>query len=186
MTKEAIVTYRELAVEDICRIGEVNREELIEAEYVAEPDGSGFGIVTSLRHFDPPKFNPAWGREGTDNRIKAWKPHLERGGFLYGAFSSERLIGFIILSSKRRDCSGEIVALFVDRDFRKQGIATQLMTWAEMKASDNGIEALFLYSNPTVSSASFYLNMGFQISGLIAKQIVRDLSGDIVMAKELS
>ena len=186
MTKDALVTYRELVVEDIYLIAEVNREERIEAEYVAEPDATGFGIVTRLRHFDSPKFNPAWGKEGTDNRIKAWKPHLEEGGFMYGAFRAERLVGFIVLGSKRRDGAGEIVALFVDRDFRERGIATQLMSWAEKKASDTGMDALFLYSNPTLSSVSFYRKMGFQISGLIAKHIVSDLSGDIVMAKMLS
>ena len=175
--------YREMLPAEISRIGEVNREEMIDAEYVAEPDGSGLGIITRLRRFASPKLNPAWGKAGTDQRIDAWKPALDQGGCMYGAFHADRLIGFIILGPARSEHSAEIVALFIDRDFRRQGIGAELMKWAEQKALNLGIEALYLYANPTVSSASFYMKMGFQITGLISKHIVANLPGDILMAK---
>ncbi|MBV7330824.1 GNAT family N-acetyltransferase [Chloroflexi bacterium TSY] len=179
------MNYREMTVDEISRIGEVNREEVIEAEYVAEPDGSGFGIVAKLRHLDPPKRNPAWGKVGTEKRIRIWKPALDQGGCMIGAFHQDRLTGFVILGPARSDQSAEIVALFIDRDFRRKGIGSELMDRAVKKAQDREILALYLYANPTVASANFYLKKGFDITGLISKQIVANLPGDILMAKRL-
>ena len=77
------------------------------------------------------------------------------------------------------------MALFVDKDHRRRGIAGTLMSWSEQKAVELEITSLFLYSNPTGSSAGFYMNAGFSIVGLVSKEIVKSLPGDIVMAKRL-
>lgn len=178
------MTYREMSAMELAHVGEVNREE-IEAEYVPEPDSSGFGIVTRLEHFAPPKRNPAWGKAGTTRRIKAWNPSLAQGGFMFGAFA-DKLVGFVILGPTSKRHSAEIAALFTDRDYRRQGVGAELMRWAENRALESRATTLYLYSNPTVSSTSFYLKMGFEITGLISKHIVADLPGDILMAKKLS
>ena len=171
---------------EINRIGEVNREEWIAAEYVAQPDDSGFGIVTQLQRLEPPRRNPPWGDAGTKQRIAAWEPALDLGGLMYGAFYEQRLVGFVILSPNRHKRSAEIVALFVDRDQRRIGIGARLLQWAEERCHHWEIKALFLYANPTISSVNFYRKHGFQITGLVAKHIVSDLPGDIVMAKRIS
>lgn len=114
-----------------------------------------------------------------------WRKHLDQGGRLYGAFDGERLEGFCVLSAKRADGSIELVALFVDRDYRRKGIATKLMMWAEKQAVKMGAETMFLYANPTVSAVYFYCSAGFQIAGLISKTVVRSLPGDVVMVKVL-
>lgn len=177
--------FREMVSTEINRIGEVNREEWIDAEYVAQPDGSGFGIVTQLQRLEPPRRNPPWGGAGTKQRIKAWKPALDLGGLMYGAFHEQRLVGFVILNPSQRKRSAEIVAFFVDREHRRTGIGARLMQWAEEQCRHWEIEALFLYANPTISSVNFYRKHGFQITGLTAKHIVNDLPGDIVMAKRI-
>jgi hypothetical protein len=38
---------------------------------------------------------------------------------------------------------------------------------------------------PKISVVSFYRNRGFQIMGLISKQIVRDFPGDILMGRRI-
>ncbi len=142
--------------------------------------------MSRLRQLDTPRTNPAWGEKGTEGRIRDWKPFLDKGGVLLGSFDSDRLAGFVILGPAKRDRSAEVVALFIDRDYRRRGIGAELMSRIEQKALARGIETLYLYSNPTVSSASFYLKTGFQITGLVSKQIVRSLSGDIIMAKRIA
>ncbi len=59
------------------------------------------------------------------------------------------------------------------------------MAWAHQKASALGMKSLFLYSNPTESSVGFYMYSGFEIVGLISKEVVESLPGDVVMAKRL-
>ncbi|MHC5079631.1 MAG: GNAT family N-acetyltransferase [Planctomycetota bacterium] len=185
LKKVLAMEYREMAPEEIRRIGEVNREEWIEGHYVTRGDGTGFGLKTELVPFEPPKHRPPWSPRGVEARIQDWKPHLDRGGVLYGAFEEKRLIAFVLLGPRRADGSAEIVALFVDKDHRRKGIGASLMTWAEAKAIERDIRALVAYSNPTASAANFYLKWGFQIAGLVSKAIVKALHGDIVMVKAL-
>jgi len=75
--------------------------------------------------------------------------------------------------------------LFVNKDHRWIGIDTELMIQAEQISKARGMNKLFLYSKPTESSVDFYMINGFLIDGLISKEIVRSLPGDIVMVKEL-
>jgi GNAT superfamily N-acetyltransferase len=178
--------YRVMATEEILRIGEVNREESVEAEYVAKRDGSGFRIAVSRVENTRPEEVPPWGEVGTRRRIEKWKPSLERGGQFYGAFDGDRLVGFVILGPRRGDASAEIVALFVDRDHRRGGVGRTLMDWACATARDMEVTALFLYSNPTESAVEFYLRSGFQIVGLTSKEIVASVPEDILMARRLS
>jgi ribosomal protein S18 acetylase RimI-like enzyme len=177
--------YREMQANEMSRIGEVNREELVSAEYVSIPDPSGFGLKLIRSEIPSPAQTPHWNKQGIEGRAKSWKPFVEQGGFFYGAFDKDQLVGFVILGPKRRDDSGEIVALFVDRDHRRVGIASELMRKAEEEAKNKGISSLFLYSNPTESSVNFYLRSGYQVVGLISKEIVRSLPGDVLMAKHL-
>jgi len=172
--------------DEIIRIGEVDRSESISAEFVTKRDGSGFGLVAIRTEKSPPQEVPPWGKLGIERRANDWKPAIEHGGFFYGAFEQGSLVGFVILGPKKKDASGEIVALFVDKDHRRLGIASKLMERAEQEAKARGMDSLFLYSNPTESSVGFYLNTGFEIVGLISKEVVRSLPGDVVMAKDLS
>jgi len=184
--RERIVDYRLMELSEISRLGEVNREEQIQGIYVVRGTASGFGLTVELRKKKPPVYLRAWSAEGLKARINTWGSHLEEGGWLYGAFLGERLVGFIILGRNLRDRSAEIIALFVDRDHRRLRIGQKLMHWAEDKARETGIISLFLYSNPTESSAGFYLKNRFKIVGLISKEIVKSLPGDIVMAKRIT
>lgn len=177
--------YREMNPEELFRIGEVNRSEKVIAEYIPQPDTTGFGLVAVCTPHHPPQSIPPWGKEGVESRAADWKKQVDRGGFLYGAFDNGRLVGFALLGPIRSDDSIELVALFVDADYRRTGIGTMLMNQVEERALAMGADAMFLYANPTVSSVDFYQKSGFQIIGLISKTIVKSLPGDIVMAKKL-
>ncbi len=176
---------REMNPDEIARIGEVNRAETVTAIYEPQPDASGFGLIAVRTERDSPRELPPWTEEGVQIRAEEWGKHLDKGGQLFGAFDGDRLVGFAVLGAKRADGSIELVALFVDRDQRRKGIATRLMTLAEEQAVKMGAETMFLYANPTVSAVDFYRAAGFQIVGLVAKTVVRILPGDVVMAKRL-
>jgi GNAT superfamily N-acetyltransferase len=179
------MNYREMAPEEISRIGEVDRAESIAGSFVVTRDETGFGLKADFVAFEKPIPVPSWDESGVEHRVNLWKPHLEGGGLLYGAFGADRLVGFVLLGPRRRDASAEVVALFVDNSYRQQGVGDAVMAWAENKARELEISALFVHSNPAESASRFYLKVGFEIVGLISKEIVRGLSGDITMAKRL-
>jgi len=175
-----------MSPEEISRIGEVNREEQLEVEYVPKADGSGFGLTIERVERDQPRTIPPWSEQGVKARTNAWKKHLDNGGFLYGAFDRERLTGFILLGAKKADHSAEVVALFVDQDYRRSGIGQALMGWAEEKSLSLGVQSLYVYANPTGSAVDFYRRAGFEVAGLISKEVVISLPRDIILAKQLA
>ncbi|MFC2075203.1 GNAT family N-acetyltransferase [Bdellovibrionota bacterium] len=178
--------YRKMETEEISRIGEVNREETVRGEWTAKPDKTGLCICASFNKLDEPMELPPWGEKGVEARIQRFKPALEQGGVMYGAFEKERLAGFVILGPRRsRDGSAEVAALFVDKDHRGKGIARELMKWVEEEALRREIRVLFLYSNPTESSVGFYRKAGFKIVGLTSTELLRSFSPDLTMAKSL-
>jgi len=108
--------------EEIARIGEVNREEIVEGIYRPGPDDSGLGIIARYEVLEKPEKLSHWSEAGTEGRIKSWKPALDNGGAMYGAFEGDTFAGFIILSPPRNDASAEVVALFIDKHFRRKGV----------------------------------------------------------------
>ena len=183
---ERDIRVRPMRVEEIERIGEVNREEKVEAVYVAEPSAEGMGLAMRLVAKDPPDEAPAWGDEGVTARARAWRPKLVEGGAMFGAFAGERLVAFAILGPKQWDSSVELVALFVDTDFRRDGLGERLLRQATAEALGRGATAMLLHSNETVSSMTFYLKHGFQLVQLGTRNIVRALGGGLVLAKRLA
>ena len=180
--------YRELVPDDIARIGEVNREESVNAVLITRQDASGSGFsVNRLKKLPPIDVGP-WGKQGTQIRVKAWRPVLDYGGFFYGAFDKNRLVGFVILGPKREDGSGVLEALFVDRKYRRIGIANALMASAEQRAKALEMESLVLQSNATESAAGFYLKSGFSITDVNSngKGMAEGIPGDIPMQKLIS
>jgi len=180
------IHYREMAPAEIGRIGEVDRTESVAGEFVVTRDGTGFGLRATFVAHETPEPVPPWGEAGTRRRIESWRPHLDRGGSLYGAFDRERLVGFVILGPRLPDASAEVVALFVDRAYRRRRIGDALTGWAEDKARRLGVRAVFAYSNPTESAARFYLKHDYEIVGLVSKEVVPGLPGDLVLAKRLT
>jgi ribosomal protein S18 acetylase RimI-like enzyme len=180
---EPIVTYRDMTVHEIDRIGEVNRAEALEAEYLVGPDGTGLGLVAEWVERSPPLQLPPWSREGVERRVRSWRPALAGGGRMRGAFDQGALIGFVILGATRRDASAEVVALFIDRDHRRRGIAGALLDWVEERARERGIAALFVGANPTASALGFYRRRGFEVVRLTSKALVPSLPGDVLLAK---
>lgn len=180
------ITVREMKPEEIVRIAEVNRSEQVKALYLAERQDDGFTLCLRREPKDPPISTPHWDEKGVKHRINLWRPELDKGGTMLGAFDEDRLAGFAILGPKRRDNSAQVAAMFVDSRYRRTGIGSLLKRELEKKAREAGITALYLYSNPTESSVNFYLKHGYKIISIVDKTLISHLPWDVVMAKELS
>ena len=179
------VTLRVMSPDDIHRIEQVNRTEVVEAQYVTVASPDGMSLSLQRVEEDPPDRAGPWGPDGVAARIAEWKPKIERGGFLLGAFGGERLVGFSAVGGRMEDGSAERVALFVDADHRRRGIGGMLMDETERLAGRRGIEVLFISANRTASAVEFYLKCGCTPITLRSRSMVKHWKADPVFAKEL-
>src|SRR5688572_8145148 len=88
---------RVLGVADFPLIAQVDRSELNSAEYLAMPSDDGLSLRLTRVPIDPPARIGPWGEEGAKMRIGWWRPQVEAGGCLLGAFREENLCGFGVL-----------------------------------------------------------------------------------------
>lgn len=179
------ISLREMGVEELWMIEQVDRSERVEAEYVAErsPDGLSLRLRRVARI--PPGETGPWDERGIERRVNLWRPELEKGGLFLGAFDGERFVGFGILGPKLRDGSAELCAVFVDANYRRKGIGSRLMEEIEKRARERGVAAVFIGSNRTESAVNFYLKHGCEVIALSDNLIVKHRSGDPVFAKKL-
>ena len=175
--------FAELPNEDIRRVGEVDRTEVIDAYYrcILTEDRRSM----RLTHVDiNPTRTIAWSDAAVRERIEKWTPELEAGGTMFGAQSSGKLRGFAIASAKRPDGSAELVALFVDAAYRGRGIGTQLYAMAEERAQDAAARAMYIGANSLVQCVDFYLAQRAQIVRMTDVRLVSALPGGaVVLAK---
>jgi GNAT superfamily N-acetyltransferase len=124
--------------------------------------------------------------QGIQARASAWKPEVLQGGAMQGALHHGCLVGFAIVSQRRRDESCEFVALFVDAALRGSGIGARLYAMAEAAASERAARALYIASNPTVATVDFYVSRGARVVGMNERSLVPGLNSGIQLAKPLA
>lgn len=180
---DTIVT--EMEADRIRMIEQVDRSELVEAEYMAGQSSDGRSLTLRRLEKSPPERIGPWSAEDVDQRIADWKPQIESEGLLLGAFRGEKLIGFAALSSRVPDGSAELLALFVDAKHRRLGVGSLLMEAVEDLARQRGIRALLIASNRTASSVEFYLKHGCKAITLRNNSVIRHGPEDPVFAKQL-
>lgn len=89
---------------------------------------------------------------------------------LFATFIGSRLIGTVQLERGHFEMSrhrGEIAKLIVHTQFRRQGMALQLMSALERYASRNGIDLLFLDTRPGEPVEHLYRAIGYTATGFI-------------------
>jgi GNAT superfamily N-acetyltransferase len=105
----------------------------------------------------------AWGDAGP----ASWQGVLKRSLAHIGAFEGEKLVGFVNVAWDG-GVHAFILDTCVDRDFRRQGIATRLVKAAEEAARERGAKWLHVDFEPHLME--FYRGCGFRPTeaGLIA------------------
>ena len=118
-----------------------------------------------------------------------WHKDMLESAFLTGRFlafakrQDEKLIALLTISTTQFDA--DIEGIVVDKNFRNQGHALELLDFAEQNLKQKGIEKIFLEVRMTNESAkNLYIKKGYkQIS--IRKKYYSDNEDAIVMAKEI-
>jgi ribosomal protein S18 acetylase RimI-like enzyme len=110
---------------------------------------------------------PTWLSEGNGDHslnqiIGFCSEHLERGGIMKGAVVDNLLIGVGILHKDIRPSMDQLAFLHVSREYRRQGIASEITGDLCRAARERGTESIYVSATPSESAVSFYRYHGFE------------------------
>ena len=88
------------------------------------------------------------------------RDQISAGGFAIGAFQEEKPIGFICINGTIIDTYANLTMLFVDDNFKRQGIGRNLFQRAKEIATRMGAKKLFISAIPSEETISFYHSAG--------------------------
>lgn len=160
------IEIRELTLEEIPHVAQVDTSSLRVAVYDLVPPETGAGLLLKKRSVQPPIECPSWGANEIATRMALWQRNLAEGCKFWGAFSDGRLVGFLLLSAQEVDGALEIFSIFVDRSLRAKGIGARLIETAEAHARKAGIRSLYVTTTLDGIAIDFYLKTGFRLAGL--------------------
>ena len=176
------ILIQQLPPTDITRIGEIDRAEQITLHYVLK-DG-----VLQAETVDWQC--PAWAPEGdgphsvTEN-INTWRPVVEGGGILLGAFDDAQLAGLAILRPNLTATMAQLAFLHVSRAYRGQGVGEKLVAEVVRLAKAAGAQQLYVSATPTGSAVGFYTAQGFTLTPHPHPELLALEPEDIHMIKPL-
>lgn len=146
---------RHLPADDLALIGDIDRSEDIDLAYSVESgELASFPVQWLVPNWDP--LGP--GEHSVAHQIETWRPVLERGGVLLGAFDGETLAGLAIVEPAFEPGMAWLAFLHVGRPHRRRGAGTALWTEAEHIATASGAETMYVSSMPSASAVGFYLS----------------------------
>ncbi len=148
-----------MAASELDRIGEVDRTEHVTREY-SYRRGLLECRVVDVRA-------PRWSPDGDHARsvrgqIGAWRPILERGGVLVGAFDADALVGFAIYRPDLAEGTANLAALYVSLEWRHAGVGSRLTEEVARLARADGARRLYVSATPSVPTVDFYSSRGFR------------------------
>lgn len=130
--------------------------------------------------------------QGWSQEKRLWIPtylqeQINNGGFVYGVFADDRLVGFCsvdgtILGTNARYAN--LTMLFVDDDYKRKGIGSALFERACHSARQIGADKLFGSAIPSVDTVAFYARTGCTDADEIIDDFV-DTEKDGYMEKKL-
>lgn len=98
---------------------------------------------------------------------------MENGGYAAGVFFGDKLVGFASIEGALEGTAekyANLSMLFVDDDWKRNGIGRSLFTEMCRCAKEMGADKLFISAIPSYETVAFYFNMGCSD----AKNIIED------------
>jgi ribosomal protein S18 acetylase RimI-like enzyme len=174
---ERMIKIRRMKSSELERIAEVDRSEHVTHDYVCK-DGS-----LELKEVD--WRIPPWSADGLRANIKAWRPILDRGGVMLGAFVDGALVGFAIYRPHLSPGTAELAGLYVSNDYRRRGIGSALTREIMGLAKADDAQMLYVSSAPTAPTVEFYRSHGFELAQEPNQELYELEPEDIHMTRAL-
>jgi predicted N-acetyltransferase YhbS len=154
-----VIEERLLTRNEINKVWRIDRSELIEAVY-SLVDGR---LVLSPEHYDA----KGW----PDGEAEKYTPILEdcydRGGWFYGIFQGDNLIGVAVLESQFIGADKDqlqLKFLHVSRKYRGKGFGKRLFDLAVVEARQRGANSLYISATPSEHTVNFYMRLGCKVT----------------------
>ncbi len=177
------ILIQQLSPAEITRIAEIDRAEQITLHY---------GLKDGVLQAETVDWQcPAWTPEGDGphsvaENINTWRPVVEGGGILLGAFDDDRLAGLAILRPNLTDSMAQLAFLHVSRAYRRQGVGEKLVAEVVRLAKAAGAQQLYVSATATGSAVGFYTAQGFTLTPHPHPELLALEPEDIHMIKPLT
>jgi GNAT superfamily N-acetyltransferase len=155
-----MTTVRHMEASELHRIAEIDRSEHITQQYRMGVGGLELieVDVESLRWLPT-----GAGEHSVQEKIRSWRPLLERGGRLVGAFNLDEFVGFAIYEPQLSEGVANFAVLHVSKSHRRRGIGRLLLQEVVRCAHADGAERLYVSATPTRGTVDFYRSNGFEM-----------------------
>jgi predicted N-acetyltransferase YhbS len=180
-TDESIET-RQLTLDELGLIAEIDRSEQIDALYVQR------GTRLELQRGDWSA--PAWDPSGKgEHSVAGQQAALERlvrdGAIALGAFAADRLVGIGVVVTQLRPGIAQLAYLHVTSGQRARGIGGSLSDELEGIAREAGDSSMVVSATPSLNTVRFYRRRGYEPMAEPLPELLELEPEDVHMAKVL-
>jgi len=150
-----MIKTRKMTESEIPDIWTIDRREVIENIYYFRDDK----LVLEAEHYDM----QGWPPEAPGFHTPILQDCFKRGGFFWGAFEDETLVGVAVLESKfigSKNDTLQLKFLHVGHNARKQGLGKKLFMIAAEKAKSLGAKKMYVSAIPAENTIHFYQYLG--------------------------
>lgn len=102
-----------------------------------------------------------WDEEAWAQRLVAWREKLKPDLYL-GAYDGKQMVGIAGLRYRLTPTMAQLTSLYIDRHYRRQGVAHQLVEAIFRLGRESGAQTIYVSSKPSVPAVGFYMRHGFQ------------------------
>jgi predicted N-acetyltransferase YhbS len=161
-----MINGRKLRRDEIKDLWSIDRSELIDAVYYLN-DGA---LRSRSEHHDV----QGWPPGETEKYTPILEACYDGGGWLYGLFDDQRVIGGAVLAEHfigtGRD-QLQLKFLHISHLYRKQGRGQQLFRSAQVEARQRGAKSLYVSATPSENTIDFYLRLGCGVTGELDREL---------------
>lgn len=151
------IEIRELGPDGIELIRKIDRSEHIDTQYSVE-DGR---LHSEHVEFDVPPWDPEGdGEHSSARRITEFRPIVEGGATLLGAFVDGDFAGIAIVDPMFEEGTAWFAFLHVSRVYRRRGVASALWDAGIETAADQDATSIYVSATPSGSAVGFYTSRG--------------------------
>jgi GNAT superfamily N-acetyltransferase len=171
-----MIIYQIMTIDQANKLQEIDRSEMIDLLYEMKE-----GVLTEVKSYSECS---GWNPDELKQIQERYTFELGNGGMAVGAFLSETLVGFGVLSHQFMGEDKNQLAIdlmYVSRNCRRQGIGTNIIKLLGDEARKRGAKYLYVSSTETASAVSFYKSKGGYIAPAVDEALFRKEPTDIHM-----
>ena len=176
-----MIKFRILTQNELPLIWTIDRAEVIDNVYYFR-DGK---LILEPEHYDM----QGW----PSGEPEHYHPHLmdcfERGGFFWGAFEGETLVGVVVLEERFIGSKSDTIQLkflHVSHAVRKKGLGRRLFSLAAEQARGMGAAKMYISSTPSENTVHFCFHLGCRLAEEIDGELFEMEPKDIHLEYRLS